>query len=215
MTPNKEDYLKCIYQISETGEKITNKLIAELMQVSAPSVSEMVKKMLAQEWIVKDSQQGFALTDQGLALVALLYRKHRLLEVFLIQELHYTTDQVHAEAEVLEHTVSDTFIDRLEESLSFPSHCPHGGVIPGKGAALIETYQDTLDKVTKLGRYQLRRVHDDFDLLHYMDRQQLTIGLTFDLLAIDSYAKTHTIRYGEKELAIPWELAKNFFVVKN
>ena len=102
MTPNKEDYLKLIYEIGQTGEKTSNKQIAQGMGVSAPSASEMIKKLLAQDLIDKDEQLGFCLTKKGLGLVSELYRKHRLIEIFLMQELHYTIEEVHAEAEVLE-----------------------------------------------------------------------------------------------------------------
>lgn len=120
MTPNKEDYLKCIYELGQENAKISNKMIAQGMQVSAPAVSEMIKKMLNQEWIIKDKVVGYYLTDKGLKLIANLYRKHRLIEVFLIKQLSYTSQEVHQEAEVLEHTVSDNFIDRLDERLCFP-----------------------------------------------------------------------------------------------
>ena len=107
MTPNKEDYLKCIYEIGSRHKKITNKEIAQLMQVSPPAVTEMMKKMLAEELLVKDKKAGYLLTDLGLRLVSDLYRKHRLIEVFLVNHLGYSTDEIHEEAEVLEHTVSE------------------------------------------------------------------------------------------------------------
>ena len=77
MTPNKEDYLKLIYEIGQTGEKSSNKQIAKGMGVSAPSASEMIKKLLAEDLIDKDDQLGFCLTKKGLGLVSELYRKHR------------------------------------------------------------------------------------------------------------------------------------------
>ncbi|MBM7643071.1 metal-dependent transcriptional regulator [Streptococcus loxodontisalivarius] len=212
MTPNKEDYLKTIYEIGERGSKITNKLIAELMQVSAPAVSEMVKKMLTQEWIVKDKVAGYLLTDKGLSLVTDLYRKHRLIELFLIQHLNYSTDEIHEEAEVLEHTVSDHFIDRLEILLGNPDFCPHGGSIPKKGQALIEVNKQTLAEIEQTGHYKLVRYHDNFQLIKYMEDHGLAIGLSFELLEIDPYAATFTIHYQDKSLAIPQQIAREIFV---
>ena len=83
MTPNKEDYLKCLYELGTRHNKITNKEIAQLMQVSPPAVTEMMKKLLAEELLIKDKKAGYLLTDLGLKLVSDLYRKHRLIEVFL------------------------------------------------------------------------------------------------------------------------------------
>ena len=125
MTPNKEDYLKCIYEIGSRHKKITNKEIAQLMQVSPPAVTEMMKKMLAEELLVKDKKAGYLLTDLGLRLVSDLYRKHRLIEVFLVNHLGYSTDEIHEEAEVLEHTVSERFVERLDAMLQYPKICPH------------------------------------------------------------------------------------------
>ena len=113
MTPNKEDYLKCIYEIGTEVEKISNKEIASRMQVSPPAVTEMIKRMISEGLLVKDKSRGYLLTDLGSQLVSDLYRKHRLIEVFLLEKLDYTTEEVHEEAEVLEHTVSEHFIDQI------------------------------------------------------------------------------------------------------
>ena len=131
MTPNKEDYLKCIYEIGSRHKKITNKEIAQLMQVSPPAVTEMMKKMLAEELLVKDKKAGYLLTDLGLRLVSDLYRKHRLIEVFLVNHLGYSTDEIHEEAEVLEHTVSERFVERLD-ALSSRRHHPSQGRASGR-----------------------------------------------------------------------------------
>ena len=120
MTPNKEDYLKCIYEIGTEVEKISNKEIASRMQVSPPAVTEMIKRMVSEGLLVKDKTHGYLLTDLGSQLVSDLYRKHRLIEVFLLKNLGYTTEEVHEEAEVLEHTVSEHFIDRLDHMLGNP-----------------------------------------------------------------------------------------------
>lgn len=214
MTPNKEDYLKCIHELGEHNQKISNKKIAEKMGVSAPAVSEMIKKIIQQEWIIKDSQKGYYLTEKGRQLVSNLYRKHRLLEIFLINHLHYSAEEVHQEAEVLEHTVSDIFVDRLEESLHFPRFCPHGGTIPRKNQELVEINHTTLKSITETGDYRLSRVHDEYGLLHYMETHNMTVGMTFSLTHIDSYAETYTIKYPKHELAIPAHIAEQFYVTK-
>jgi DtxR family Mn-dependent transcriptional regulator len=133
MTPNKEDYLKCIYELGQLDQKITNKLIAEKMAFSAPAVSEMLKKMVAEELISKDVKAGYLLSQTALEMVSSLYRKHRLIEVFLVEQLGYSPEEVHEEAEILEHTVSDHFINRLDLLLEQPQTCPHGGSIPQAG----------------------------------------------------------------------------------
>lgn len=212
MTPNKEDYLKCIHEIGERQIKITNKLIAEMMAVSAPSVSEMLKKMLNEEWIKKDASLGYNLTTKGQQTVSNLYRKHRLIEVFLVHNLGYTNHDIHEEAEVLEHSVTDQFIDRLEEMLNYPDVCPHGGVIPRKGQKLKEHYITLLETISKTGHYIIKRVYDNDLLLNYLNDNGLAIGQEFHLVRHDDFSKTWTINFNQRELTISEQVAKQLFV---
>lgn len=212
MTPNKEDYLKCIHELTETHEKLTNKKIAEMMAVSPPATSEMLKKLITDNLIVKDKELGYYLTKQGLLLVSELVRKHRIIEIFLVNHLHYSIKETHEEAEVLEHTVSTNFIDKLEASLNFPKFCPHGGTIPQKGEFLIEKNHIRLSQIKLLGTYTIKRVIDNIDLLQYLDKHDLSIGQNVSLTAIDSYAMTYTLTYNNKELSIPKNIAKQIFV---
>lgn len=212
MTPNKEDYLKCIHEIGERQDKITNKLIAEMMAVSAPSVSEMVKKLMAENLIEKDKECGYRLTDLGQMTVSQLYRKHRLIEVFLINHLNYGRQDIHDEAEVLEHTVTDKFIDRLDELLGFPQTCPHGGSIPRKQDRLIEKYRQLLSHTKESGHYEIVRVYDNDLLLNYMEEHQLQLGLAFQLLTYDDFGQTWTIAFDEQKLTIPRPVAEQLFV---
>ena len=214
MTPNKEDYLKCIYEIGTHTQKITNKEIAAQMQVSPPAVTEMIKKMTAEKLIVKDKTNGYLLTDLGLHLVSEVYRKHRLIEAFLVHDLGYTTDQIHEEAEVLEHTVSELFVERLEKMLGYPETCPHGGTIPAKGELLVEKYQLTLDQVENTGIYRLARVHDEFELLKYLEKHDLHLGDTLILEQYDPYAQLYALKVNEKELQVNSVIAQQLYVEK-
>lgn len=214
MTPNKEDYLKCIYEIGTHTQKITNKEIAAQMQVSPPAVTEMIKKMTAEKLIVKDKASGYLLTDLGLHLVSELYRKHRLIEAFLVHDLGYTTDQIHEEAEVLEHTVSELFVERLEKMLGYPETCPHGGTIPAKGELLVEKYQLTLDQVENTGTYRLARVHDEFELLKYLEKHNLHLGDTLILEQYDPYAQLYALKVNGKELQVNSVIAQQLYVEK-
>ncbi len=214
MTPNKEDYLKRIYELGEHNAKITNKEIAAQMNVSPPAASEMVKKMIQENWITKDKKKGYLVTEKGMRLVSKLYRKHRLIELFLIKNLSYSFKEVHEEAEILEHSVSDKFIDRLEKILDFPGTCPHGGTIPRKNERLNEAYTNRLADITELGTYRLRRYHDQLELLNYLDDNQLSLSDRFKLEKIDSFTQTMTIRIEEKKLILPSIVTKQLFVEK-
>ena len=215
MTPNKEDYLKCIYEIGTEVEKISNKEISSRMQVSPPAVTEMIKRMISEGLLVKDKSRGYLLTDLGSQLVSDLYRKHRLIEVFLLKNLDYTTEEVHEEAEVLEHTVSEHFIDKLDYMLGNPKTCPHGGTIPPKGQLLIEAYQDHLSDVSEPGTYRLRRVQDNFELLNFLDQIQLTIGDDILFKDYDDYTGLYHLAIHGQEISINQVIAQQLYIEKH
>ena len=215
MTPNKEDYLKCIYEIGTEVEKISNKEIASRMQVSPPAVTEMIKRMISEGLLVKDKTHGYLLTDLGSQLVSDLYRKHRLIEVFLLENLDYTTEEVHEEAEVLEHTVSEHFIDKLDHMLGSPKTCPHGGTIPPKGQLLIEAYQDRLSDVSEPGTYRLQRVQDNFELLNFLDQIKLTIGDDILFKGYDDYTGLYHLAIHGQEISINQVIAQQLYIEKH
>ena len=215
MTPNKEDYLKCIYEIGTEVEKISNKEISSRMQVSPPAVTEMIKRMISEGLLVKDKSRGYLLTDLGSQLVSDLYRKHRLIEVFLLENLDYTTEEVHEEAEVLEHTVSEHFIDKLDHMLGSPKTCPHGGTIPPKGQLLIEAYQDRLSDVSEPGTYRLQRVQDNFELLNFLDQIQLTIGDDILFKGYDDYTGLYHLAIHGQEISINQVIAQQLYIEKH
>ena len=214
MTPNKEDYLKCIYEIGMELPKITNKEIAARMQVSPPAVTEMIKRMQSENLILKDQKKGYLLTDIGLKLVSDLYRKHRLIEVFLVHHLDYTSNQIHDEAEVLEHTVSDFFVERLDKMLGFPKTCPHGGTIPAKGELLVEVNNLPLSDIKTAGTYLLTRVHDSFELLQYLEKHAIHIGEQLQVQQFDDFSNTFTLIHKNEELLVSLEIAKQLYVEK-
>ena len=213
MTPNKEDYLKCIYEIGTEEGKISNKEIANRMQVSPPAVTEMIKKLISEDLIVKDKHKGYLLTETGTINVAELYRKHRLIEVFLVDHLQYTCDLIHQEAEILEHTVSDHFINALDRLLNYPQTCPHGGQIPKSGQLIEEIYNQTFTQDLTPGDYVLRRVQDQIDLLHYLETVGLKIGVTFlHWKGFDPFTQLYRLNIDGKEIQIPELLLATFIL---
>lgn len=212
MTPNKEDYLKRIYERSQAPGKMTNKEIAHLMGVSEPATSEMLKKMIQEDWIIKDKEKGYLVTEKGMVQVSNLYRKHRLIEVFLIQNLGYSSQEIHQEAEVLEHSVSDQFINQLEILLDFPEHCPHGGRIPRMQELLQEDFTQQLSQVQPNKDYVLRRFPDQPAVIDYLENQDFHLGTAFHLLSKDDFLQTVELRFPEKNLVLPLNLADQLYV---
>ena len=126
-----QDYLKVIWAATEWSvTPITVKQLAERMGVRAATVSDAIRRLAEQGLLVHEPYGSIELTDAGRANAVAMVRRHRLLETFLVEVLGYGWDEVHDEAEVLEHAVSDTLIDRIDRRLGYPSRDPHGDPIP-------------------------------------------------------------------------------------
>jgi DtxR family Mn-dependent transcriptional regulator len=136
LTTSKEDYLKAIWSLSERraegkAEAGTNDL-AELLCVSAPAVSKMLKQMERQSLVAHTPYYGVRLTEKGRGVALRIVRRHRLLELFLSEILKYDSQSVHDEAERLEHHISEEFEQKIDALLGFPKTCPHGSPIPSR-----------------------------------------------------------------------------------
>lgn len=126
-----EDYLKVIYSHTEwQSTPITTGALAARLGLAASSVTEMVKKLVAQDLVVHEPYGAVELTKEGTALALRMLRRHRLIETWLVEAIGYTWDEVHDEAEVLEHAMSDKLLDAIDAQLGHPVRDPHGDPIP-------------------------------------------------------------------------------------
>lgn len=176
MTPKKEDYLKIIFELGGRKRKVSNKQIALSLNVAAGSVTEMISKLVKEKLVEHTPYAGISLTKQGVKVAEELVRRHRLWETFLVSKLDYKLQDVHDDAEVLEHVTSDTLMDHLEEFLGHPTHCPHGGVIPDKAGNYQEDSYQVLADAKEGSVVIVDRFIDNHDLLTYLDDIQLNIG---------------------------------------
>ncbi|WP_225754785.1 metal-dependent transcriptional regulator [Actinotalea sp. Marseille-Q4924] len=126
-----EDYLKAVWNAQEWDPApVSTTWLAHRLGVGAPTVSETVRLLARRGLLDHEPYRGVSLTPAGRAVAVQVVRRHRLLETWLVEHLGYGWDEVHAEAEVLEHAVSDRFVDRVDEALGRPAHDPHGDPIP-------------------------------------------------------------------------------------
>ena len=180
----RDDYISAIYELIEKKETATNKKIAEILGVKAASVSEMLKK-LTDEGEVYTENKSILLTESGKIRARTLLTKHRLWELFLVEYLGYSWQDVHEDAKALEYVTSNGLKDRLNEFLKKPMHCPHGNEI-------YENHPDT-DKVKKLSEVskgiscRLHKVEDDRDLIAYLEEKKIAIGDEFVVKDIDDF----------------------------
>lgn len=212
MTPNKEDYLKKIYELGGTDTKINNKEIVKGLEVSAASVSEMMTKLLKEGFIERIPYQGVQLTAEGLRKASILVRKHRLWEVFLVEHLGYSWNQVHEEAEILEHVSSTELTNRLEAYLDYPKVCPHGGMIPNKEGVLNEPPLQTLAEKKINEKIVIKRVADQKDLLDYLVSVGVKVNDEYTISDIGAYEGPITIEKEQKNIPISFKAASSIYV---
>ena len=183
MTPKKEDYLKIIFELGGRKKKVSNKQISMSLNVAAGSVTEMVRKLVKEGLVHHEPYGGISLTANGVQIAEELIRRHRLWETFLVTKLNYSLQDVHEDAEVLEHATSGNLMDHLDEFLGHPQRCPHGGVIPDKNGDYEEDSHDILMDVSDGSTVEVDRFIDNHDLLTYLAGVKLKLGERIKVLA--------------------------------
>ncbi|EKZ0071904.1 metal-dependent transcriptional regulator [Enterococcus faecium] len=214
MTPNREDYLKIILELGGDTTKVNNKQIVSSLDVSAASVSEMISKLVKEELVEHSPYQGVQLTASGLQKASSLIRKHRLWEVFLVEHLDYSWNEVHDDAEVLEHVTSEHLADHLENYLNHPEHCPHGGAIPKKEEVVHEERRQTLESYPVGTKVRIARVLDEKELLDYLVTIDLNINEEYEIVDIAAYEGPITIQNDRKKIPVSFKAASTIFVDK-
>lgn len=212
MTPNREDYLKLIFELGGSQKKISNKQIVSGLNVSAASVSEMISKLVKDGFVSHSPYQGVQLTDKGLKNASSLLRRHRLWEVFLVEQLGYSWNDVHEEAEILEHVSSDELTNRLDEYLNHPKVCPHGGIIPSPDQTVEEKdWKTILDQPVGM-MIRIQRVLDEKELLDYLVDLDLLIGEVWTISKIEPYEGPIILTNDKRKIAVSQKAAGNIFV---
>ncbi len=164
-----EDYMKAIYELGREGQPPAPKAVAEVLEVSLPAVTKMVRRLTELRLVTYARTEGIALTPAGRKVALEVLRHHRLLEVYLKEALGYSWDQVDQEAEKLEHHISEEFEDRIDRMLGFPTRDPHGAPIPTKDLRIHDPLRPTLADVAPGTAVTVARVSDrDPALLRYL-----------------------------------------------
>lgn len=198
-----EDYLKAIYKLSSDDEPATTSAVADRLKVSAGSVTGMLKR-LAERGLVKHvPYYGARLTPEGETDAVGLIRRHRIIELFLVEVLGYTWDRVHEEAERLEHTASDELIDRMARVLGEPEADPHGAPIPFADGVLDDPSYPTLAELETGTRAIVRRVSDrDSAALRYVAELGLRPGIEVRVVGREPFDGPIRLRIGGEERVI-------------
>jgi len=214
MTYSEENYLKVIYHLSHnTNKGISTNAIANVMESKPSSVTDMVQKLADKELVEYIKYQGVTLTEKGMFMALMIVRKHRLWEVFLVDKLDFSWDEVHDVAEQLEHIKSEKLTNKLDEFLGFPTEDPHGDPIPDKDGRIASIDKKLLSEIGINKKVICVGVKDSSPpFLQYLDKQQIALGSSIEVVAKEDFDHSLSLRVDGKEVAVSNKIASNLFV---
>jgi len=214
MTYSEENYLKVIYHLSHNANKgISTNAIANVMESKPSSVTDMVQKLADKELVEYIKYQGVTLTEKGMFMALMIVRKHRLWEVFLVEKLDFSWDEVHDVAEQLEHIKSEKLTNKLDEFLGFPTEDPHGDPIPDKDGRIASIDKKLLSEIGINKKVICVGVKDSSPpFLQYLDKQQIALGSSIEVVAKEDFDHSLSLRVDGKEVAVSNKIASNLFV---
>ncbi|WP_205881414.1 metal-dependent transcriptional regulator [Leucobacter coleopterorum] len=204
LSPSMQNYLKVIWSLQEWSDQaVSNSAIAEAAGVRLSTVSDALRKLSDQELIEHVRYGTVTLTDIGREHAVSMIRRHRLLETFLVQMLGYEWDEVHEEADRLEHAVSDGLIDRVDRALGYPTRDPHGDPIPSAEGLVHRPDAVLLAEVVAPCHTRVERISDsDNEMLQYFASRGIVVDAELQVLPGEPYSETVTVRIGDTEVRL-------------
>ena len=211
-----ENYLKAIYKLHEkNGAMVSTSALAELLQINAASVTDFIKKMAAKKLISYEKSKGVILTAHGRIIALNIIRKHRLWEVWLVNNLGFKWDEVHEIAEQLEHVISDNLIEQLDKHLGYPKADPHGDLIPDAKGRFVKNSSRPLLDCTKGDKVKFTGVAEHSNpFLQYLTKSNIKLGDELIVEAIEEFDKSFQVKINNKERKLlSKDVVKNLLVV--
>ncbi|MFI2741863.1 metal-dependent transcriptional regulator [Zhouia sp. PK063] len=216
MTLSEENYLKTIYHLKTDDNKgISTNAIAEKIDAKASSVTDMLKKLAEKNLVRYKKYQGVKLTDEGKLYAAKIVRKHRLWEVFLVEKLNFTWDEVHVVAEELEHIQSEKLVEELDAFLDYPKIDPHGDPIPDKDGKIQVLSKVLLNSLQEHDKGIFVGVENSSpEFLQYLDKLQLALGHEVEVLGIEPFDQSMEIQLKGEKITVSSLTASNIYIKK-
>lgn len=208
-----ENFLKAVYVLQQHSERVSTNALADALSVKAPSVTDMARRLEIAGYLDYQKYRGVALTPKGLDVALRVLRRHRLIELYLMEELGYELHEVHDEAEVLEHHVSDRFIDALAHKLGDPDLDPHGDPIPtadGEVAhrELVPLSELALHTPTVIARLRTEQT----EMLQHILERGLRINTPVTVIARDPFEGPVTLLVNDVQTIVGYNVASAVWV---
>ncbi|PKH66846.1 iron-dependent repressor [Flavobacterium sp. ALD4] len=214
MTFSEENYLKGIYHLTVVSNaEVSTNAIAEMMDTKASSVTDMLKKLAEKDLVNYVKYRGVSLTERGKLAAKMIVRKHRLWEVFLVEKLDFSWDEVHEIAEQLEHIKSEKLINKLDDFLGNPTEDPHGDPIPNAEGQILKIDKQLLSELAENQKGICVGVKDtSSEFLKYLDKQGIALGSIIEVVSKESFDLSVKIKVDDESLSISNKIASNLYI---
>ncbi|WP_116105250.1 metal-dependent transcriptional regulator [Lewinella sp. IMCC34191] len=214
-TPTVENYLKAMLALTKHSAAVTISDLSAELGVSKPTANNMIRRLSERGLIHYQKYRPLQLTEKGRRQAALVVRKHRLTEMYLVEKMGFGWEEVHPIAEQIEHIDSPAFFERMDHLLNSPNYDPHGSPIPDREGNLPKRKRERLSDVESGNAVVLIGLdHSSADFLRYLDDKQLPLGTLMMVEAVDSYDKSVRLSYRGLDVTLPETIASKLLVAK-
>jgi len=210
-----ENYLKAIFHLLDSENQVTVNELSKFLQIKMPSVNSMMKKFADKNWVIYETYKPIKVTELGRKEAAIVVRKHRLTEMFLVEKMGFGWENVHEIAEQLEHVHSEDFFDKMDEILNFPKVDPHGEPIPDKDGIIITQNLKKLSecKINETVILTSVTISTD-DFLNYLNQRNLALGAEILIKNIEKFDGSMQIEFSDKTEVLSKMVCEKLLVKK-
>ena len=210
-----ENYLKAIFHLLDSENQVTVNELSKFLQIKMPSVNSMMKKFADKNWVIYETYKPIKVTELGRKEAAIVVRKHRLTEMFLVEKMGFGWENVHEIAEQLEHVHSEDFFDKMDEILNFPKVDPHGEPIPDKDGIIITQNLKKLSecKVNDMVILTSVTISTD-DFLNYLNQRNLALGAEILIKNIEKFDGSMQIEFSDRTEVLSKMVCEKLLVKK-
>lgn len=212
-TLTEENYLKAIFHLSNDGNEILLNELSKFLDVKMPTSNNMMKKFADKGWVKIASYRPIKVTAAGRKEAALVVRKHRLTEMFLVEKMHFGWEDVHEIAEQLEHVHSQAFFDKMDELLDFPRFDPHGEPIPDKAGVVLPHNFRKLSDCSSGEEVTFKAVtYSEENFLNYLNNRALQLETLMKVMSVEQFDGSMVIEYDGKKESVSFSAAERMLV---
>ena len=210
-----ENYLKAIFHLLDSENQVTVNELSKFLQIKMPSVNSMMKKFADKNWVIYETYKPIRVTELGRKEAAIVVRKHRLTEMFLVEKMGFGWENVHEIAEQLEHVHSEDFFDKMDEILNFPKVDPHGEPIPDKDGIIITQNLKKLSecKINDMVILTSVTISTD-DFLNYLNQRNLALGAEILIKNIEKFDGSMQIDFSDRTEVLSKMVCEKLLVKK-